>query len=328
VELLAPHFTATRTDVNVRQATVLEEVRSDAVSAKTNKVVLAVQLGFVLMLCCLCALNGIFPPPEFVFILLLVSLLWHASSRAFFLDFIPFLLVLLSYHGMRGFADDLNLTQIHVTDLIAWERLICGGAIPASLLQQALRDSPIAPIANVAANTLYMSHFVTPLVIGYVIWQKHRNSYWNYLLGFMVLCYTGFVTYVVFPAAPPWWATYYGYLDNGAVVLTNFVLPVSAMFTGPNPVAAMPSLHAAFPTYIALYTTQVWGRRGLWLFLLPIGVSLSAIYLGHHYVVDVLAGFLYAAVAFGVAYARLKYSAAKSSRTAGVTAWPRLTGSD
>ena len=33
--------------------------------------------------------------------------------------------------------------------------------------------------------------------------------------------------------------------------------------SGANPVAAMPSLHAAYPTYIAMVAIRVWGKRGI-----------------------------------------------------------------
>jgi membrane-associated phospholipid phosphatase len=134
----------------------------------------------------------------------------------------------------------------------------------------------------------------------------------------MLLSYAGFVTYLLFPAAPPWLAYLSGYDLGGPVLLAEWsaLEPGSAdvpqlmeqlrsgpmmykvVSAGPNPVAAMPSLHAAYPFYIALFGVMAWGWRSTWLFLLPIAVTASTVYLGHHYVVDGLAGFAYAAAAF------------------------------
>ena len=101
----------------------------------------------------------------------------------------------------------------------------------------------------------------------------------------MLLSYSAFVTFILFPATPPWWATEYGYLTNGPVTLTHFMFPSLALVASPNPVAAFPSLHAAYPVYIALWGTMAWGRRAQWLWILPLGVAFAAVYLGHHYVV-------------------------------------------
>jgi membrane-associated phospholipid phosphatase len=60
-----------------------------------------------------------------------------------------------------------------------------------------------------------------------------------------------------------------------------------------NPVAAMPSLHAAFPTACALVGWRAYGKRiGAVLFLYAGSMMVSVVYLGEHYGVDVLAGIL------------------------------------
>jgi membrane-associated phospholipid phosphatase len=64
-----------------------------------------------------------------------------------------------------------------------------------------------------------------------------------------------------------------------------------------NPVAAMPSLHTAFATIIALFLARRFHRRWRWLFgLYPAAMGLALVYLGEHYVVDVVAGVVYALV--------------------------------
>jgi membrane-associated phospholipid phosphatase len=70
------------------------------------------------------------------------------------------------------------------------------------------------------------------------------------------------------------------------------------MEVSPNAVAATPSLHAVYPMFIALYCIRVSGRRVAWLLFLPVAVSFAAVFLGHHYVIDLLAGYAYAIVFF------------------------------
>jgi membrane-associated phospholipid phosphatase len=66
-----------------------------------------------------------------------------------------------------------------------------------------------------------------------------------------------------------------------------------------NEVAAMPSLHAAFAMLLALYLWRLVPRytRPL-LALYPPAMTLALVYAGEHYVVDCIAGWLYAVFAF------------------------------
>ena len=88
---------------------------------------------------------------------------------------------------------------------------------------------------------------------------------------------------------------------------------VSPLYThlNPNQFAAFPSLHAAFPALAALYA---W-RRYRWLSIALIGwtlaVALSIVYLGEHYVVDALDGFLYVAAAAIIVEAVSRWRAQK-----------------
>jgi membrane-associated phospholipid phosphatase len=57
----------------------------------------------------------------------------------------------------------------------------------------------------------------------------------------------------------------------------------------------MPSLHTAFATIIALFVAQQIHSRWRWLLVLyPIAMGCSLVYLGEHYVIDLLAGVGYA----------------------------------
>ena len=65
-----------------------------------------------------------------------------------------------------------------------------------------------------------------------------------------------------------------------------------------NPVAAMPSLHAAIPMMLALF---FWGTARWWLRVIlaayALAMAVTLVYTGEHYVIDVLVGWVYAAVA-------------------------------
>jgi membrane-associated phospholipid phosphatase len=249
-------------------------------------------------------LTGTFPNTEMIAAAFIFSFIWTSGGRRFLLEFMPFLILLLTYKQMRNFADNLTPADINVTNLIRWEKSLFGGTVPSYWVQTHLWHHFYTPVLDALTNTLYLSHFLSPLVISALLWPKRRAMYWAFAIGLVVLSYAAFATYVVFPAAPPWWATLNGYLPDQPVTLDHFVANAQALAKGANPVAAMPSLHTAYPTFIALVAIYVWGKRGIPVILLPLGVVFSIVYLGHHYVIDALAGIVYALVVFFTVYLR------------------------
>jgi inositol phosphorylceramide synthase catalytic subunit len=130
--------------------------------------------------------------------------------------------------------------------------------------------------------------------------------------AFFVVNTLGVITYMLYPAAPPWYVLKYG--PGPADLLAPpspagtarfdafFGIHYFANFYAKNPnvFGAMPSLHAAYPLMMVLvlwYKGPAW-RVGTSLFALL--VAFSAVYLTHHYVLDVLAGMVAAIVAYVV----------------------------
>jgi membrane-associated phospholipid phosphatase len=63
-------------------------------------------------------------------------------------------------------------------------------------------------------------------------------------------------------------------------------------------VAAIPSLHAAYPLLLLLFAWRFFGLRALVLAPYVAGVWLAVVYMGEHYVFDVLVGAAYSVAAF------------------------------
>jgi membrane-associated phospholipid phosphatase len=121
-------------------------------------------------------------------------------------------------------------------------------------------------------------------------------------LLFMALL--SFVTYLFWPSAPPW----YQFKQDDVVhkILNetvdkiwgkNYIVSPLYSHLNPNQFAAFPSLHAAFPTLAAVYAWSRYRWLSVALIFWTAAVALSIVYLGEHYVVDVLDGLLYVAVA-------------------------------
>ena len=247
------------------------------------------QLFIITAVCLLFILAGTQPLPYIIGLLAIMTAMTSVKSRGFVMSFSPFFLLLLGYFSLKMMADDFSFADVTITEIIRLEKTLFFGYIPSALLQQAI-PSGVRSVVVAICDALYLSHFVVPVIVGIILWHVRRDMFKRYMTGLVVLSYAGFLLFVLFPVAPPWWATYYGYLSGDEAVPLISRVPVDVMISSPNPVAAMPSLHAAYSMYVAVSVVLVWGRAKRWVFLYPLAVAFAVVYLGHHYVVDVLAG--------------------------------------
>jgi membrane-associated phospholipid phosphatase len=66
-------------------------------------------------------------------------------------------------------------------------------------------------------------------------------------------------------------------------------------------VGAIPSEHAAFPMLCFLFLRKQFGRPAYLFLLYVAGLCFSVLYMGQHYVIDILVGFLYAGLSYAFA---------------------------
>lgn len=254
----------------------------------------------------LMAVSGSWPTPDKFLIVGLLLALLLARSRAFLRDWSPFVVLFLAYEYLRGLVPALGWT-VNVLPLIRGDELLFGG-LPTLLLQRVL-FSPDGPrFYDYLFTAVYMAHFALPLGFGLLLWVRDRGEFRRFLIGLAVLTYAGFLTYVFYPAMPPWMAADHGLIPAVQDVMGRTIslfdrgpgLPSLYVFMAPNMVAAMPSLHAAYPAFVYLFAL----RRFAWKahFFLPyaLAVWVGIIYTAQHWAVDVLAGILYAGVAFAI----------------------------
>lgn len=278
-------------------STIMHQVR-------TSLLWQAVIMGVIVLV--LVLLDVVYPSTKLGFVLVIVLAAINPRLRGFGLDFMPFMFLLLTYNELRRFADDFGGNDLNIVNLINWEKGLFGGTLPGHWLQETLWSQWFTPVLDVLTNAFYLSHFITPVILAGFLWWFRRSEYWAFMIGLVVLSFAAFATYLAFPAAPPWWATAHGYLRSTPITLDSFVVGEDIVSAGPNPVAAMPSLHIGYPIYLALVSLAVWGRRALPVVLLPFALLFSAVYLGHHYVIDGIVGAVYALGAYGTVYWRLR----------------------
>ncbi len=283
-------------------------------------VLLAVILYFV-------AINQVIrvrPDHAFIALLMLATLLGKEKGKRFLIDWSPFIVFWTAYDMMRGVADSvrgvINVALPYQVELALFGPLF-GGEIPCFFFQQwqeVLGDSLLRRLLDASGGLFYTLHFGLPLVLGWYFWhtKEDRRLFYLFVATLTVLNFSALVTFMAYPAAPPWYVYAHGFgqpartsfWGMGAGGLINVDRMIGTRFFttlwggfNPNHFAAIPSLHGAYPIVIALFA-----RKGLrWpapaLALYPLGVWFSAVYLNQHYIIDLLIGAGYMAGAYLVA---------------------------
>ena len=237
----------------------------------------------------------IIPGPEFLVLAFLIYAAYNQRTWNFLKDWLPFITVFISYEIMYGIVGSISKYNLHAGPYNFDMALF--GQIPSLVLQQTIR----APILDYMGAFFYSLHFFAPTIFAFILWNVSPKNYWKYTVAFGICTYGALITFLFYPVAPPWIA-----VPNVTRILTNSVdtslgIPVYKTlfdFLSPNLYAAFPSMHSALPFLIALFSIKIWKKKALPVLIFPIGVWFSAVYLGEHYVVDVLGGIAYAVVAF------------------------------
>ena len=254
--------------------------------------------------------HGGWPTPDYLIPPLLLFAIVLGRGWPFVLDWGPFLVLLLAWQATAGIADELG-RPVHVRALPAADHWLFDGRLPTVLLQERLWNPTAPRWYDWAATAQHTLHFVLPVLIGFAIWLRSRRTYWRYVLSVIVLFFLGFAGYALYPAAPPWMAGAQEAIPPVHRIAVETVahlpghVPIGLAYThfSYNQVAAMPSLHAALPLLLALVLVRLAGWRALPALLYALVMGFNLVYLGEHYVVDVLAGYGVAIVAYLLVWA-------------------------
>jgi hypothetical protein len=241
--------------------------------------------------------------PDTLFVILLAVFTVFGQTRSFLVRFLPLVSLLLLYEVFRGIADDLNRT-VHYTEMINFDRWMFGGNLPTVILQQWWWHGAVQWY-DFYFYSLYTIHFLMPVILAVILWKKADHYYWPFVWAIIGLSFAAFVTYIVFPAAPPWMAKDAGIIIEPlhrissdiwrAMGIQDFSEVYSRLPA--NPVAAVPSLHSAYPLLFALFVVLAFGRKYWWVFVYPLSMWFGVVYMGEHYVFDVVLGAFYAVLA-------------------------------
>jgi len=234
---------------------------------------------------------------------------WRRSAQLV-TDWLPFVAVLFAYDYSRGLAQEVGM-PLQVTPQLHLEKLLFFGRVPSVWLQQHLYHVGEIRWWDVVVSVTYTTHFVLPFVVAGVLWAYDRGRWRRFVNRFVVVSFAGVATFALLPSAAPWMASDMGLLPhlerNVGYGWSRIDLPVATQLIDKgrlvaNPVAAVPSLHAAWALLIGLFFWSSVRRRWLRPLLLvqPLLMAFTVVYGAEHYAVDVLAGWAYVAATFVV----------------------------
>ncbi len=148
----------------------------------------------------------------------------------------------------------------------------------------------------------YMNYFVISVAVTvYLLVARRRTEMREALFGTILCFYMGYFLYIAVPAAPPRLTLVAQFTRD---FTGGWVTDAQNQMISLNPNSsrgAFPSLHCAVTLISVMYAWKF--QKKLFAVLLPMGITLvlATIYLRHHYVIDILAGFALAILAYNVA---------------------------
>jgi membrane-associated phospholipid phosphatase len=187
--------------------------------------------------------------------------------------------------------------RVKVRYPVVLDRMIGLGEAPTVRLQRTLGRRGDVGRLELGLSAVHWSWFLFPHGTCAYILMRHRKHFERSTV-LMAVCFdAGCVVYWLLPTAPPWFAGQEGELPPVRRIMAEAGEQFWGRAWGPlysslqgNPFAAMPSLHFGTSAMAARLLSQVGPRHGAagWTYALTLGFGL--VYLGEHYVVDLLAG--------------------------------------
>ncbi len=246
-----------------------------------------------------------FPTPDKLLVFAIFVGMFFRQGKQVFLRLAPFVAMLLAYESFRGLVPHMT-ERANFMWMPGVDRILTGGGeLPTKILQNWWWQGS-AQWWDFMFYLPYMLHFVLPFGLAVIVWKTREKEYWRYVTAFVGASLLAFLVFFVFPAAPPWMASDTGAIEQISRISSSvwFALGINdfpSLYNqvSPNPVAAVPSLHAAYATMFALFVTMFFKSK--WRFvawIYPVLIYVGTVYQGEHYVIDEVLGALLGLFAF------------------------------
>lgn len=265
----------------------------------------------------------------FVFTIL-TSYFLHPQTRKFILIAFPLALFGLMYDFFQYIPFE-SLQPIRVAEPYHIDLHLFGVFYQSKLipLHEYLHQIFQNKFFDLYCGVTYMMHvpMILLLLLAYWIWGSEELAA-KFIFAFWFMNFLAFLTYFFYAAAPPWYVTKYGFLAPNALIpgdpagLLRFDQILGLNLFSQNykissvPFGAIPSMHAGFSMLGFLYSFS-FKRKLISAFLgfYCFSVCFSALYLQHHYLIDLILGIFYAALSFWIVEKKLREIFLKTFRS-------------
>jgi membrane-associated phospholipid phosphatase len=239
-----------------------------------------------------------------VLLILFFSIFYVASvsTRKFILAFSIFIVYWVIFDYMKAFPN-YQFSEVHIRSLHDNEVSLFGISSDNDLLSPSeYWQKNHTTLLDIVSGFFYLTWVPFPLAFAVYLFIKNREQFLKFSLTFFLVNMIGFVIYYLYPAAPPWYPMQFGLEfipqtpGNTAGLARfdqffNINLFASIYAKSSNVFAAMPSLHSSYPLIGLYYAARNKLKILSMIFAITMfGIWFAAIYTGHHYVLDVLAG--------------------------------------
>ncbi len=216
------------------------------------------------------------------------------KSQEFLRKWVPFIVILLSYEALAGIVGQM-VSDGDIVHLNTLDEALFGFNVTGAVQQHFL-----SPSLTTITLFLYSLHFPLIIIASVFLWFAKRSLFNKYALSMVMTSYVSLSVFALMPSAPPWYegvaknlvaaanTASTSSLSSGSSILAGYLH--LTMLIESDKFAAFPSLHAAYVVLFCYFMMRY--RRVLGWITIPIvfGVLFSTLYLGQHYLIDLIAG--------------------------------------
>lgn len=232
---------------------------------------------------------------------------------------LPFVLTGIVYDGHKHFfflRPDINVSEPYTIELLMFGITWNG----ATLTPNQFLGNFLHPVLDVVVGIYYLMFlFIFIGIAAYFYFYNTRVGTSRYtatemkgrvsqiMWALFILNVLGYITFIIYPAAPPWYVELYGLgpADLNAAPSPARTIRFDELFgvtffsdmysQSANVFGAIPSLHCAYPILALFYSIKF---RSLILFstIYVVITWFGAVYLNHHYIIDAVIGGIYALI--------------------------------
>jgi membrane-associated phospholipid phosphatase len=232
-----------------------------------------------------------------------VLLLWP-WQRSILVDGAGYVGTWVAFALVRAGASRMDLALVPPDAVAKLESWLFRGRLPSSALQNPFYHDRVIRPHDIASLAIHGSFFVVPTAVALLLLITNRQQFVHYWAATALTLALSSLGFLLAPTSPPW-------LQDPSHV-TRVIVAISqeraiSLTTGditdrqqlsfdPNSLAALPSVHVAAAVLVFLACGQhrrLYGCLGL---IYALSMTLSVVYLGEHYLIDAIAGWIVAAI--------------------------------